>query len=437
MSKMLSINRKKVKRNTSINQLIKENNRDESTSSYYDDGHRMIDTSKTKDNVILVDFERDILRNDDFFSLIDAAHDSKMIDDNLSESIKKNAPRSIDAYRESFIGQVDDKRKNRTDLEDTSLLSGVELRKATQRNNSKMRATRKDTVDVITSVVQPSASFIHALSREQQIKFFRDCLDVMNDDPDTYGKTLNAVIHFDENTPHMQVISSTYNEEKKQFDAKEMLGNKTKMSNDQTKFVENVIARGWDVERGIKRINNVEYKNFKDEMKRHNIDVNRHNDKELFESYQQAERMRKEIEREREEFEREKEESLAEIEEQKRRISDQISRERDELSRERDKFYNEQAEIAERYVDAGVKRANELGNEILNKYKKERDPYRVVARDLLVDKDKTNQKLKQNVIRIKKENQQDEISQHVQDIAHHQMTMSKKSTQRSRGNEFQ
>lgn len=422
VSKFLSINRQKVKRTTSLNQLIKENNRDENNAEYYDDGHRMIDVSKTKDNVILVNFEEDILKRDDFFSLVDVVRENDLIDDKLSESMKKKAPRSIDTYRENFVKKVDTLRSERTDLEDTSMLNDeVELRKATQRNNSKRRATRKDAVDIVTSVVQPSASFINSLSREQQIKFFQDCLDVMKNDEDTYGKTLNAVIHFDENTPHLQVISSTYNAKKVAFDGNAMLGNKTKMSNDQTKFVEAVHARGWDVERGIKRINNVEYKNFKDEMKRHNIDVNRHNDKELFESYKQSLRMKEEIEKMKEEVEKE-------IEEQ-----------REQMRLEKQQFEIEQQQNYERLLKESQDAVLERLTELNEKYRKEHDVYRVVARDMLNDRELTTQKINKAMRDVKKENQQDEASQLFQDIAQHQAKMSqrKSTNQRHNQNEFQ
>lgn len=410
-----------MKRKVSINQLLKENNRDEHTANFYDDGHRMIDTNKTKDNVILVDFYDDVLHQDELFSFADEALDKNLIDEKMNKYIKKKS-RTIDTYREDFIKEVDMLRSERDDLEDTSMIDDeVELRKATQRNNSKRRATRKDAVDIVTSVVQPSASFINSLSREQQIKFFQDCLDVMKNDEDTYGKTLNAVIHFDENTPHLQVISSSYNSKKMQFDAKEMLGNKTKMSNDQTKFVENVIARGWDVERGIKRINNVEYKNFKDEMKRNQIEVNRHNDKELFESYKQSLKMKKEIERMKEEVEKE-------IEEQ-----------REQMRLEKQQFEIEQQQNYERLLKESQDAVLEKLTQINEAYRKEHDPYRVVARDMLNDRELTTQKINKAMRDVKKENQQDEASRLFQDIAKHQANSAfKKSTnQRHNQNEFQ
>lgn len=53
MAKYLSINRKKVKASKSVNGLVKEYFRDEKNADKFDDGHRLIDVAKTKDNVIL------------------------------------------------------------------------------------------------------------------------------------------------------------------------------------------------------------------------------------------------------------------------------------------------------------------------------------------------------------------------------------------------
>lgn len=53
MAKYLSINRKKVKASKSVNGLVKEYFRDEKNADKSDDGHRLIDVAKTKDNVIL------------------------------------------------------------------------------------------------------------------------------------------------------------------------------------------------------------------------------------------------------------------------------------------------------------------------------------------------------------------------------------------------
>ncbi|WP_279587020.1 plasmid recombination protein, partial [Staphylococcus epidermidis] len=97
---------------------------------------------------------------------------------------------------------------------------------------------------------------MNKMNREEQVKFFEDVKEVNEDNPETYGRIEAAVIHFDETTPHMQIISSTLDFENNRSNAKRMFGNKTIMSMDQTNFVKSVQAKGYDVERGINRVDN-------------------------------------------------------------------------------------------------------------------------------------------------------------------------------------
>ena len=69
--------------------------------------------------------------------------------------------------------------------------------------------------------------------------------------------------------------------------AKEIVGNKTKMSDRQTHIAEAMQAKGWNVQRGVKRVNNPEYRNFRTDMERLGIEVNRHNDVQLLDVWRQ------------------------------------------------------------------------------------------------------------------------------------------------------
>src|SRR5699024_1944879 len=51
---MISVNCKKYSAKTSLNRLIGENYRTADTAGYYDNGHRVIDTGKTEENVFLL-----------------------------------------------------------------------------------------------------------------------------------------------------------------------------------------------------------------------------------------------------------------------------------------------------------------------------------------------------------------------------------------------
>lgn len=244
MRNKLSINRKKLKRGASASNLYKEYTRDETNAEYYDKDGRAIDTTKTGDNVTLVDVFAKFKAQD-------------QVPDDLT----------FDDFREVQIGIFDKARASRDDGGDS-------------------RRLRSDGVDIITNVVQPSAEFINSLSREQQIEFFKDTLQVMVDDKGTWGTPLVASVHFDETTPHMQVMTSTLNhDDQLGASVNKMFGNKTKMSRDQSRFVEQVQAKGWQVERGIQRIDNPAYQNFKDEARAQGIEVNRLNDELPFEMF--------------------------------------------------------------------------------------------------------------------------------------------------------
>lgn len=246
MANYLSLNRKKIKASASISRLVAEYERDEKTAEKYDDGHRNIDVEKTKDNVVL-----------------------------------KKAVDEIDKVRKSLIDNINHKRSLRSD--------------GTQKTRALSRALRADTVDVLMNVVQPSAEFINSLDREQQVAFFSDALEVMKSDWRTYGTIISAVIHFDETTPHLQVITSTIDPRELRSRAKDMMGNKSQMSRLQTDYVDKVQAKGWNVERGIKRVDNKDYKNWKDEAEYQTGNkVNRFNEKSVKE-YQDTKKQQDEL----------------------------------------------------------------------------------------------------------------------------------------------
>lgn len=212
--------REKVKASRSVKDLMKEYFRDDETARKYDDGVRNIDVDKTKDNVVL-----------------------------------KELPENYDKVRRERMDILSKRRKE-----------------------NGQRGMRKDTVDSITTVVQTGGEFINQMTREEQIRFFEDVKDVIEKDTETYGRVDGAVIHFDETTPHMQVISSSLDFENNRSNAKRMFGNKTKMSMDQTNFVKSVQAKGYDVERGINRVDN-NYKQQKEQREnKYKVQINRHNE---------------------------------------------------------------------------------------------------------------------------------------------------------------
>lgn len=243
MAQYLSINRQKIKASKPVNALVKEYTRDENTADKYDDGRRNIDVEKTKENIVLVN----------------------------------QVSGNFDKERAGKIREINLLRSKRSD--------------GTKKTRAISRKLRADTVDLLMNVVQPSAEFINSLSRQEQNAFFEDVLGVLSADKENYGEILLAVVHYDETTPHMQILTSTLDFQKLTSRASEMIGNKTKMSKTQTLFVQAVKEKGWKVERGLKRIDNPEYRNWLDEKREQGIEVNRYTDSLLMDAEEKSEKL--------------------------------------------------------------------------------------------------------------------------------------------------
>lgn len=262
----MSLNRKKIKATSSCNRLYNEYTRDETTAEHYDDGHRAIDTDKTADNILLADETGNV---------------------------------KLDAYRKHIIKGVNEARKGREEVTADDAPKSKKTLEERERwaklsNSNRQRALRKDTVDLIGNVIQLGNGALESLSEEQQIEAYKSAFNVLKNNPDDYGKVLVAAIHRDESSMHLQVMTSAIDEHEMKSKAKEMFGNRSKMSDDQTKFVERVQddlkSRGldFDVNRGLKRVDNPEYTNFKDEMEAKGLEVNRYSDNKLLQSEEQV-----------------------------------------------------------------------------------------------------------------------------------------------------
>lgn len=251
MTGIVSVNIKKIKATASVNRLLDENYRDEKTAEKYDDGHRVIRTDETGENVFLL-----------------------------------RRPENYDRARRDRIRQINDARAARgagPRVTNKAAIARGEttLQAERTRQAAGIRKLRADTVDTLGLVVQPSKDFIAGLTRDEQTRFFREALEVLQAHPDEFGQIDTAVIHYDENTPHMQCLSSTLNFDTLTADAKKICGNKSKLSNKQTILADGLKARGWDVDRGMKRVDNPAYQNWKTDMEARGYTVNRHNDRLL------------------------------------------------------------------------------------------------------------------------------------------------------------
>ena len=248
MTGIVSVNIKKIKATASVNRLLDENYRDVKTAEKYDDGHRVIRTDETAENVFLL-----------------------------------RRPENYDKARRDRIRQINDAREARGAgprvTNKAAIARGdTTLQAERTRQAAGTRKLRADTVDTLGLVVQPSTDFVAGLTRDEQTRFFRAALEVLQAHPEEFGRIDTAVIHYDENTPHMQCLASTLNFDTLTSDAKKICGNKSRLSNKQTILADGLKAKGWDVERGMKRVDNPAYQNWKTDMEARGYTVNRHND---------------------------------------------------------------------------------------------------------------------------------------------------------------
>ncbi len=126
---------------------------------------------------------------------------------------------------------------------------------------------RKNSVVLLDGFYGASKEWFADKSLEQIVAFFKDCLAFHERE---YGKVLNAVIHFDEATPHLQVASIPLiaDEQGCRLSAKEVMGNRNDYRKRQDLFFEQVgkprgMERGeiHDPEAAKKHLSVQEYKN--------------------------------------------------------------------------------------------------------------------------------------------------------------------------------
>lgn len=107
---------------------------------------------------------------------------------------------------------------------------------------------RKDAVVMIDGLYTASREFFDNKTRKETIEYFKDCLRFHEKN---YGVTFNAVIHFDESTPHLTVKSIPVIEDEKglHLSAKIVMGNKDDYRLRQNQFYSEV-SQKYGLERG-------------------------------------------------------------------------------------------------------------------------------------------------------------------------------------------
>lgn len=106
--------------------------------------------------------------------------------------------------------------------------------------------TRSNSVLALDTIYTASPQFFQERTNAENDKFFQDCLKFHNE---RFGHIISAVVHYDETTPHLHIISVPLTQDGR-LSARDVIGNKAKMSKTQDQFFEQV-GRGYGLERGI------------------------------------------------------------------------------------------------------------------------------------------------------------------------------------------
>ena len=108
--------------------------------------------------------------------------------------------------------------------------------------------TRSDSVRVVEALVTASPEFFKGKKRSEVKAYFTEALEFIkqNQNPDTI---ISAVVHMDEKTPHMHLCFVPLTEDKR-LSAKEIVGNKKKLTRWQDEFWKHMVKKYPDLERG-------------------------------------------------------------------------------------------------------------------------------------------------------------------------------------------
>ena len=108
--------------------------------------------------------------------------------------------------------------------------------------------TRSDSVRVVEALVTASPEFFKGKKKVEVRAYFNEALDFMqkHQSKDTI---ISAVVHMDEKTPHMHLCFVPLTADKR-LSAKEIVGNKKKLTQWQDRFWEHMVKKYPDLERG-------------------------------------------------------------------------------------------------------------------------------------------------------------------------------------------
>lgn len=106
--------------------------------------------------------------------------------------------------------------------------------------------TRANSVVALDAIYTASKDFFKDKSTEECNQYFQDCLQFHQG---KFGHIVSAVVHYDETTPHMHILSVPLTQDGR-LSAREIVGNRANLSRMQTEFFEQV-GKSYELERGI------------------------------------------------------------------------------------------------------------------------------------------------------------------------------------------
>lgn len=108
--------------------------------------------------------------------------------------------------------------------------------------------TRSDSVRVVEALVTASPEFFKGKKKSEVKAYFQEALDFIREHQDPKN-IISAVVHMDEKTPHMHLCFVPLTEDGR-LSAKEIVGNKKKLTQWQDRFWEHMVKKYPDLERG-------------------------------------------------------------------------------------------------------------------------------------------------------------------------------------------
>ena len=108
--------------------------------------------------------------------------------------------------------------------------------------------TRSDSVRVVEALVTASPEFFKGKKKSEVKAFFQGALDFI-EKYQAKDTIISAVVHMDEKTPHMHLCFVPLTEDGR-LSAKEIVGNKKKLTQWQDRFWEHMVRKYPDLERG-------------------------------------------------------------------------------------------------------------------------------------------------------------------------------------------